>query len=276
MPVLGLTDRNYFLLAVIGYGLSTIYSVFLWRKGFREDDRTNYAILALAWLANTTAMVTRGFSFSRCPVTNLFEAMMFMIWTIVGVYLVIGAWPKFRFFGAFASPVLFAMGVFALMPGLDLHEERLEFALNGLRSLHAALIMLAFGAFGLSGVASAMYLTEERDLKLRRMRALQSLLPPIHRLELAASRLLSAGLILLTCGLAISPFLMKEKFGVFMKPDPNLAWAALVWLIYAGLLIMRKWYSQGGRKFAWGSVGSFSFVLLTFWGVYLLSGAHRP
>jgi len=32
------TDRNCFLLAVTFYGLSTIYSVFLWRKGFRRDD----------------------------------------------------------------------------------------------------------------------------------------------------------------------------------------------------------------------------------------------
>jgi ABC-type transport system involved in cytochrome c biogenesis permease subunit len=86
---------------------------------------------------------------------------------------------------------------------------------------------------------------------------------------------LFAGLILLTAGLALSPFLMKEKFGVFIKQDPKIAWSILVWVIYAGLLAMRRWHSQGGRRFAWGSVGSFSFVLLTFWGVNLLSGAHK-
>ena len=274
--MLGLTDRNFFLLAVIGYGVSTIYSVFLWRKGFREDDRTNYIVLAVSWLAHTTAMVLRGFSFSRCPVNNLFEAMMFIMWTIVATYLVIGIWPKFRFFGAFAAPALLGMGVFALMPSLDHHEPNQEFALHGLRSLHAALILLAYSAFGLSGVASAMYLTEERDLKMRRMRALFSLLPPIERLELVASRLLTVGLVLLTAGLSLAPFLMKEKFGVFWKLDPKIPWSILVWVIYASLLAMRKWFAQGGRKFAWGSVGSFSFVLLTFWGVNLLSGAHKP
>src|SRR5688572_31885018 len=47
-------------------------------------------------------------------------------------------------------------------------------------------------------------------------------------------------------------------------------------LFRSGLLVMRWWFSQGGRKFAWGAVGSFSFILLTFWGVNLLSKAHQP
>ena len=121
-----------------------------------------------------------------------------------------------------------------------------------------------------------MYLTVERELKVRKTRAILSRLPPIQRLELVASRLLVAGLILLTAGLMFSPFLMKERFGVFFQPDAKATWSALVWLIYAGLLAMRWWFSHGGRKFAWGAVGSFSFVLLTFWGVNLLSKAHHP
>jgi ABC-type uncharacterized transport system permease subunit len=178
-----------------------------------------------------------------------------------------------RFIGAFASPVLFAMGVFALMPGLD---SAPDLQVPKLASLHAALILLAYGAFGLSSVAAAMYLTEERGLKMRRSWTILSHLPPIQRLELIASRLLLIGFILLTVGLSMSPFLMKDRYGVFFKEDPKILWSAFVWLLYAGLLAMRWYFLQGGRKFAWGAVGSFSFVLLTFWGVNLLSKAHHP
>ncbi|HWF19745.1 MAG TPA: cytochrome c assembly protein, partial [Verrucomicrobiae bacterium] len=69
-----LTDRHYFLLAVIIYGVSTIYSIFLWRKGFRQDNRNNYFLLFAAFALHTTAMVKRGFSLERCPVNNLYEA----------------------------------------------------------------------------------------------------------------------------------------------------------------------------------------------------------
>src|SRR6266480_2553692 len=196
------SGRDYFLAAVMVYGLSAIYSVFLWRKGFRQHDRVNYGLLLLAAIFHTTAMFKRGFSFDRCPVNNLYEATLFLLWTIVATYLVVGLWPRLRFLGAFAAPLLFCVGVFALMPGLDnTYGAHPEFKHDWV-SLHAALILLSYGAFGLSSVAGLMYLTQEHDLKYRKLRAVLSLVPPIQRLEMVMSRLLMAGFVLLTAGLA--------------------------------------------------------------------------
>lgn len=261
------------MIAVAGYGLAAVHSVFLWRKGFRTADKVSYAAIGISFIAHTIAMVLRGFSLSRCPVNNLFEAMMFVMWTIVATYLVIGLFPRLRFIGAFAAPALLAMGVFALMPGLDRAPNP---EIPRLASLHAAFILLAYGAFGLSSVAAVMYLTEEHDLKVHKTRTILSLLPPIQRLELVATRLLTVGFAFLTIGLALAPFLMKHRFGVFFQEDAKILWSIFVWFLYAGLLVMRRWFAQGGRRFAWGAVGSFSFVLLTFWGVNLLSKAHQP
>lgn len=271
----GLDDRTYFVFAVILYGISTMHSVFLWRKGFRKHERATYLLLAGAFIFHTIAMFKRGFSLSRCPVNNMYEATIFVMWSIVASYLVIGLWRRVRFFGAFASPGLFAIGVFALMPGLDTHGPKPEFT-NGLASLHASLILLSYGAFGLSSIAAIMYLKEEHDLKFNKTRAVVSLLPSIERLDLITTRLMGIGFFLLTVGLLLAPMLMKEQYGVFLKDDAKILWSIFVWLLYAGLLTMRWWFSQRGRKFAWGTVGSFSFVLLTFWGVNLLSKIHHP
>jgi ABC-type uncharacterized transport system permease subunit len=46
--------------------------------------------------------------------------------------------------------------------------------------------------------------------------------------------------------------------------------------MYLGLMLMRWRLEQGGRKFAWGAVAGFAFVLLTFWGTNLLSPIHNP
>src|SRR5204862_4328406 len=195
--------RDYFLAAVMVYGLSAIYSVFLWRKGFRQHDRVNYGLLLLAAFFHTSAMFKRGFSFDRCPVNNLYEATLFLLWTIVATYLVLGLWPRFRFLGAFAAPLLFSVGVFALMPRLDNpYGAHPEFKHDWV-SLHAALMLLAYGAFGLSSVAGLMYLTQEHDLKFHKMRPIFSLFPPIQRLELVIRRLLIAGFALLTTGVVI-------------------------------------------------------------------------
>jgi ABC-type transport system involved in cytochrome c biogenesis permease subunit len=270
-----LTDRQSFLLAVIFYGVSMIYSFFLWRKGFRKDNRVNYCLLLAAFLFHTLAMFKRGFDLQHCPVNNLYEAMTFIAWTIVTAYLIFGAWRRLRFLGAFASPVLFCIGVFALMPALDVHGTKPQFV-NGWMSLHAALILLSYGAFGLSSVAALMYLTQEHDLKFHKMRAILSLLPPIQRLELVMSRLLGAGFFLLTAGLVVGGIYLKQTTGAFFSGDPKVLWSILVWILYMALVLMRWQFSQGGRRIAWGAIGTFAFVLLTFWGVNLLSPIHHP
>jgi HemX protein len=271
------SDRHLFLLAVVVYGLSMVYSVFLWRKGFRRDDHINYLLLLLGFLFHTTAMLQRGYSLSHCPVTNLFEATIFLMWTIVAVYLLVGLLPRLRFLGAFASPWLLALGVFALMPSLDAtHNPRPELPV-GWTSLHAALMSLSYGAFGLSAVAALMYLTQERNLKFHKLKAIFSLMPPIQRLEAVVGRLLLSGFVLLTLGLATGVVdLTHINDPHHYRGDLKIVWSAVVWLLYLGLVVMRWKFAQGGRRFALGTIGSFVFVLLTFWGTNVLSPLHNP
>lgn len=262
-------------MAVIIYGISTVYSVFLWRKGFRQHNHINYSLLFFAFSFHTLAMVKRGFSLSRCPVNNLYEAMLFIAWTIVASYLVLGAWPRMRFLGAFAAPILCAIGVFALMPDLDRpYAGKPQFS-GGWTSLHAASILLAYGAFGLGSVAGLMYLSQEHDLKFHKLRAIFSVMPPIQRLEVIVGRLLLAGFILMTVGLAIGAYDLKQTQGVFYKGDAKVFWSMIVWALYLGLLLMKWRFAQTGRRFVWGAVASFAFVLLTFWGTNLLSNIHK-
>jgi ABC-type uncharacterized transport system permease subunit len=268
-------DRHFFLLAVIVYGISMVYSVFLWRKGFRQANWINYLLLLLGCALHTTAMALRGFDLKHCPVNNLYEATTFIAWAIVASYLIFGLWSRLRFLGAFASPILFAIGVFALMPSLDPpHGPKAQFS-GADTSLHASLILLAYGAFGLAAVAGIMFLTQEHNLKFNKLRAMLSLLPPIQRLELIANRLVLAGFILLTVGLAVGAELPRPE-GVHFYEDPKVVWSAVLWLLYLGLLVSRWRFAQSGRRFAVGVIGAFAFLVLTFWGTALLSPLHHP
>ena len=255
------------------YGVSLFYSVFLWRRGFRQDNRVNYFVLLAALLPHTLALVSRGFSLNQCPVTNLYEATAFVLWTISAAYVVIGLWPRLRFLGAFASPLLFSAGVFALMPGLDQQSDKQEFV-NGAVSLHATLILLSYGAFGLSAISGAMFLTQEHDLKFNKMRAILSMLPPIQRLDRITAGLLIAGIALLTAGLAMAPFIYPDS-GQAFQVDAKIIWSGIVWLMYAGLVGARLKLGLQGRRFARGSVFIFIFVILTFWGTNLMSSTHQ-
>src|SRR5215469_7024152 len=257
------TDRHCFLLAVTIYGLSTVNSVFLWRKGFRRDDWVNYFLLATGVVLHTLAMTKRGLSLHSCPVNNLYEATTFLLWTLGLASLVYSLLPRLKFLCAFTSPVLFTVGVFALMPALDPpHGPKPEFS-GALRSLHAATILQAYGAFGLAAVAAAMFLVQQHDLKVHKLRALLSMLPSIQRLELVATRLVMAGFALLTVGLAVGSQLPRPD-GVSFFVDTKVLWSALLWLVYLEALVAHKFFGRSARRFAVGIIIAFVFLLLTF------------
>ena len=273
--MLGLTDRVFFAIAVVIYGCSAAYSIFLLRRDIRQHNRLNYFLLLGAFAFHTTAMFLRGFSLERCPINNLYEATMFVAWTMTAAYLVLGLVPKLRFLGAFAAPMLFAIGVFALLTPKDVGSPGHPEFSGGWLTLHVAMFALAYGAFGLSSVAGLMYLTQERDLKLHKTRALLSFMPPITRLDLVLRTLLVAGFVLLTGALFVSVAFMRQQ-GHSLTADFKILWSMFVWAVYLGLIVMRWKFWRGGRQFAWGSVAAFAFVLLTFWGSSLMSPLHRP
>jgi ABC-type uncharacterized transport system permease subunit len=269
------TDRHCFLLAVTFYGLSTIYSVFLWRKGFRRDDWVNYCLLAVGVALHTLAMTKRGLSLHSCPVNNLYEATTFLLWTLGLACLVYSLMPRLKFLCAFTSPVLFTIGVFALMPALDPpHGPKPEFS-GALRSLHAATILQAYGALGLAAAAAAMFLAQQHDLRAHKLRALLSLLPSIQRLELVTTRLVMVGFVLLTIGLAVGSQLPRDENVPFLA-DPKVLWSLLLWLVYLEALVAHKFFGRSARRFATGIIIAFIFLLLTFWITNLFSGLHHP
>ena len=104
-----------FLVAVGLYGAATGFAALMWRRGFREDNRALYVLIFAGLLSHTWAMFQRGFRLNACPINNLYEATVFLLWTAGAAYLVLGGFSRLRFVGALVAPLLFGVGVFALM-----------------------------------------------------------------------------------------------------------------------------------------------------------------
>ena len=95
-------------------------------------------------------MIMRGLSLERCPVNNLYEAMIFVAWTILAAYLVLGLFPRC---GTWLVCRADHFRHWRLRPhaGAGCSLQRQAAFSNALVSLHAALSLLSYGAFGLSG-----------------------------------------------------------------------------------------------------------------------------
>ena len=144
-------------------------------------------------------------------------------------------------------------------------------------SLHAALMSLSYGAFGLSAVAALMYLTQERNLKFHKLQAIFSLMPPIQRLEAAVGRLLVCGFILPDGrpGLGVVDLAHINNPHAY-RGDPKIVWSIVRLAALPEPDHHALEFAQAGRRFALSAIGSFVFVLLTFWGTNVLSPLHHP
>ena len=76
------SDRILFLGAVVFYGVAALFAALVWRRGFREDNRALYRLVAVGFAVHTLAMFRRGFSLERCPIHNLYEATIFVLWIV--------------------------------------------------------------------------------------------------------------------------------------------------------------------------------------------------
>lgn len=260
-------------IATLIYGVASLYSVFLWRKGFTKDDKIVLGIISGGFIFHTASLIIRAAEEQRCPINNLFEVTMFTSWVIGLGFLLSVFWTKSRSHGPFISPVLFSLSLMTLFPNVD--DKSDTFTLEGWFILHVPLILLSYGVFALAGVASVMYLTHVHYLKYDKESVFWVRLPSITQLERAATVLLYFGVLLLTIGLALGFSFLKISTGSFISQDAKIYWSIAVLAGYLILLFAHYFKGLRGRYLAWSTIGLLIFVLSTFWAANLLSDIHN-
>ncbi|MCE9608627.1 MAG: cytochrome c biogenesis protein [Chthoniobacter sp.] len=224
-------------------------------------SRLNLVAILGGFVGQTVFLYLRGQALGRCPLTNRFEVLIFLSWALVLFYLLIGPAYRLSLLGAFTSPLVFLFQTGALLLVGDVPSQP-KLALNGWLELHAAISVVAYGAFALACVAGVMYLVQERQLKTHHLHSIFYHLPPIRDLAVANARLIIAGFALLTIGLGAG-----FKLGSVFTHSPLTAWSVVVWLGYGGLAALGGLQRISQRRVAWMSVAAFGGVLVTLAGL---------
>ncbi|MCF7729975.1 MAG: cytochrome c biogenesis protein CcsA, partial [Chthoniobacterales bacterium] len=121
---------------------------------------------------------------------------------------------------------------------------------------HAALSLVAFGAFGLGCISGMMFLVQERQLKSQHPDPIFHHLPPIRILEEATIRLLWMGLILLTISFAAGWIASHSISGLKF-------WISLlIWGAYSFILFFNQKHRLTGHRLALSVIVIFFFALL--------------
>lgn len=256
-------ERYWLVAAAFCYLLSFGHTLFALGSGSFRPGRFNLAAMALGFAFSTAFLYQRGQVVGACPITNLFEVLVFLSWTIVLVYLLVGPTYRLSLMGAFTSPLVLSLLLFALLAPIDAVSRRVSH--NPWVEFHAALSIIAYGAFGLGAIAGVMYLVQERQLKARRLSELLLNLPPITDLGRVNARLLLTGFALLSVAFAAG------VIAGIAVPSWKTGASIFIWALYGTLLLCAQLRLASTGRIALASVAVFVFALITLPAVSQLS-----
>ena len=229
--------------------------------------RFNFIAIALGFLFQTGFLTVRGHALGRCPMTNLFEVLVFLAWAMALVYMLVGPAYRLSLMGAFTAPLVFLLQGIALITPIDVPHAR-RGSPNPWLEFHGSMSLVAYGVFALACIAGIMYLVQERQLKTRQIHSIFYHLPPLTDLYAAITRLLWWGFALYTLGL-VSGFFVGQPL-----PRLQIFCAFGVWILYAAILNGRhlSWFAP--RRVAALCIGGFAAAMTLLWGITFSAQVH--
>ncbi len=248
------------LFFLAGFG----YTLYAFGAGRFLPNRLNFILIAGGFFLQTLFLYERGRQIGRCPLTNLFEVLVFLSWALVLIYLVVGAAYRLSLMGAFTSPVASGLLLASLLLPLDRAASRPASPPDPWLEMHGALSVIAYGALALAAVAGVMYLVQQCQIKSRHPGSVSYHMPSIADLATANARLIFLGWTLLTAGL-IAGFAVGMPEGA-----AKLWWSGAVWLLYGGMVLARRIRGLSPGRQARFSVAAFVLVLVSLLGVIYL------
>ena len=193
-------DRYLLIVSTVCFLAAIAHTIVQLRNGIFRPMRFNFFAVGLGFILQTAFLSIRGHALGRCPITNLFEVVIFVAWSVALFYVVVGPAYRLSLMGAFTAPLVVLLQVFALIAPID-HPHRAKLPANPWLEFHASMSLVAYGAFALACIAGVMYLVQERQLKTHHLHSIFFHLPPLTDLFAAITRLLWFGFALYTLGL---------------------------------------------------------------------------
>jgi ABC-type uncharacterized transport system permease subunit len=175
--------------------------------------------------------------------------------------------------GLFALPLIFLL---LLGPAIGPDHAPLsgEWMHNPWILLHIGLLLAAYAALIFSLLASLLYLIQERRLKNKQVGGIFSHLPPLDTMDQIVFKTLVIGFPCMTAGLLAGAVIAQESVGAGYFLDPKVLLSIGMWLLYVGMLYVRRHSGLRGKRAVYLSSLVF-LVALTVWAANQVSTVHR-
>nr|NP_043583.1 cytochrome c biogenesis protein [Trieres chinensis]YP_010537396.1 heme attachment to plastid cytochromec [Odontella regia]P49523.1 RecName: Full=Cytochrome c biogenesis protein CcsA [Trieres chinensis]UYC31183.1 heme attachment to plastid cytochromec [Odontella regia]CAA91615.1 ORF312 [Trieres chinensis] len=284
----------------------TIYwislSFFKWTKNLSQVGKIS-AIVAniLLFFILGSRWIVAGYF----PLSNLYESLLFLTWTLLTIYLYVEFKTKSKLVGAILIPVALLINGFANLT-LSVDMQKSSPLVPALQSnwlmLHVSMMMLSYGTLIMGSLLCILFLViskyQDIDLQILDESSLPlynimldyyeaKLFSPsdevseLGKLKLLQSldnwsyRIIGLGFPFLTIGIIAGGVWANEAWGSYWSWDPKETWALITWIVFATYLHSRITKGWEGKKTAiLGGLGFF-VIWICYLGVnFLGKGLH--
>lgn len=215
--------------------------------------------------------------YGRCMVTTPFEIMSLIAFTLATTYMIIELRTGERGTGPFvvALATLFELTSAVVMKMPTSGDPNPVLSNMGI-GLHVSFAVFGYAGFALSAVHGLLYLLMYRELKRGGTGSIYKNLPSLESLERMTVLSSLVGFVFLTVSMVIGGVWLPRIFENYSYLDPKLIATALVWLMYAVLLMAFYAMKVDGKRIVRLSIWGFAFSILSMTLVNMfLSQFHR-
>ena len=239
------------------------------------------------------------------PLSNLYESLLFLTWTLLTIYLYVENKTKSKLMGAVLIPVALLINGFAnltLSPDMQKASPLVPALQSNWLMMHVSMMMLSYATLIMGSLLCILFLViskyQEVDLQIVDESSLPlynvmldyyetKLFSPsdeiseLGKLKLLQSldnwsyRIIGLGFPFLTIGIIAGGVWANEAWGSYWSWDPKETWALITWIIFATYLHSRITKGWEGKKTAiLGGLGFF-IIWICYLGVnFLGKGLH--
>ena len=239
------------------------------------------------------------------PLSNLYESLLFLTWTLLTIYLYIETQTKSKLIGSILIPVTLLINGFANLT-LSAEMQKSSPLVPALQSnwlmMHVSMMLLSYATLIMGSLLCILFLVisnyKDVDLKVinnsslplynimldyyeRKLLAPSNEISELGKLKLLQSidnwsyRIIGLGFPFLTIGIIAGGVWANEAWGSYWSWDPKETWALITWLVFATYLHARITKGWEGKKTAiLGGLGFF-VIWICYLGVnFLGKGLH--
>lgn len=239
------------------------------------------------------------------PLSNLYESLLFLTWTLLTLYLYVESQTKSKLIGAILIPVALLINGFGnltLSPEMQKASPLVPALQSNWLMMHVSMMLLSYGTLIMGSLLCLLFLVisqyQEIDLKQvdetpaplynimldyyeTKVVSPQKNISELGKLKLLQSldnwsyRIIGLGFPFLTIGIIAGGVWANEAWGSYWSWDPKETWALITWLVFATYLHARITKGWEGKKTAiLGGLGFF-VIWICYLGVnFLGKGLH--